>query len=447
MTNAFTPHSVCTPTRYALLTGRYCWRTRVREGVLAGYGKSLIPKERMTLASLLHAHGYRTGAFGKWHVGIDWVPVEGDPGDFHWGTQVRAKGVIGMLSRRVDHGKPVTLGPTHLGFDTCFITPSNNSRIPVFIRDDRVIGSPERDETGLMRDPAVRRDTVDDRFVDEAVAFLKDCRANHADQPFLLYLPLNAAHNATEAPARFLGKSGDRERGDRCLWVDESVGKMLDALGAAGVEDDTLVIFTSDNGPLAPSVWNHKRWAYDFITSPHAPAGPYRGYKTDAWDGGFRVPFLVRWPGAIESGRTHDGLLSLSDMLATFAALVEQDLPEWAGEDSVNQLPALLGESDESLRDTLITQSYTGVLSVRDGPWKLILDTKGSGGSETATPGFEPLIQGGPWEFGALRTGQLYNIEEDPYETMDLFEAKPEIVGALIELLTTAMDSGRTRPS
>ena len=121
--NAFTPHSVCTPTRYALLTGRYCWRTHVREGVLAGYGQSLIPKGRVTLGSLFKSKGYRTAVVGKWHVGLDWVPVEGDPGDWHWGTQVRAKGVLGQISKRVDHRQPIALGPLDLGFGSLFYQP------------------------------------------------------------------------------------------------------------------------------------------------------------------------------------------------------------------------------------------------------------------------------------------------------------------------------------
>ena len=436
-TNAFTPHSVCTPTRYALLTGRYCWRTHVREGVLAGYGKSLIGRGRMTLASLLKRHGYRTGAFGKWHVGLDWVPVEGDPGDFHWGTQVRGKGAVAAVSLRVDHSRPVTLGPTDIGFDTCFITPSNNTRIPVWFRDDRVVGSPKRDKTGLMRDPGVQRDKVDDVFVKEAIAFMEDCAKNHKDRPFFVYLPLNAAHGATQPPARFKGKSGDGLRGDKCLWVNESVGKMLDALERLGAAEDTLVIFSADNGPIAP-----KGYKPD---TPHRAAGPYRGYKTDAWDGGCRVPFLARWPGRIKAGRTHDGLLCLTDMLATFASLVGEDLPKWAGEDSINQLPALLGKTKDSLREDLITQSYTGVLSVRRGPWKLIIDTEGSGG-HTVTPGTEPVISGSPWEFAENTVGQLYHIVSDPYETTDLYGEHPELVAGMKQYLITAVNTGRTRP-
>ena len=438
-TNAHTPHSVCSPTRYALLTGRYAWRTWMREGVLAGYGRALIGPRRLTLASLLKECGYATGAFGKWHVGMDWQPVEGDPGDWHWGTQVRGRGVIGRLSRRVDHSRPVRNGPTGIGFDTCFVTPSNNTRIPVFVRDDRVDGNPRRDKNGLMRDPRVRRDTVDDLFVDEAIGFLDRHLSEKGDRPFFIYLPLNAAHGATKPPADLKGKSGDGERGDKCLWVDRSVGRMLEALDGKKLTRSTLVIFTADNGPISPH-----RYKPD---TKHRAAGPYRGYKTDAWDGGFRVPFVVRWPERVPAGATYGGLFCLTDVLSTLAALLGKELPRWAGEDGFSHLPGLLGrDGTPAPRDEVITQSYVGVLSVRKGRWKLILDTKGSGGHERATPGFEPLVMGPPWEILASRTGQLYDIEADPYERNDLFEKHPEEVAELKRLLQKRISDGRSRP-
>jgi arylsulfatase A-like enzyme len=443
--NAFTPHSVCTPTRYALLTGRYCWRTHVREGVLAGYGQSLIPKGRVTLGSLFKSKGYRTAVVGKWHVGLDWVPVEGDPGDWHWGTQVRAKGTLSQISQRVDHSKPIALGPLDLGFDYCFISPSNNSRIPVFVRDRRVVGSPERDETGLVRDPMVQRDSVDDIFVEKAISFIEDSQKRDNEQPFFLYLPLNAPHSATKAPKRFIGKSGVGLREDRCLWANESVGKILAALKRMQLEENTLVIFTSDNGPTSPRKWIHKTQSYVQLNSAHRAAGPYRGYKTDAWDGGVRVPLIARWPAVIKAGGTSESLFSLSDFVATFASLLDAPLPTWAGEDSFDQLACLLGRSQDSGRDHLITQSYTGVMSIRHGDWKLIVNTTGSGGSQKATPGFQPIVSGNPWTFSNLEVGQLYNLTKDPYEQNDLFASHPERVSQLSQKLQNYIDTGRTR--
>ncbi len=437
--NAFTPHSVCTPTRYALLTGRYAWRTWMREGVLPGYDKALIPPERLTLASLLKKHGYATGAFGKWHVGMDWQPIKGDPGDWHQGTQTRARGVVAAIGQRVDHTKPVLGGPTALGFDTFFGCPSNNTRIPVFMRDDRIDGTAAPDATGLMRDERVQRDSVDEFFLKEATAFVDAHQRKRDGRPFFVYLPLNAAHGATRAPEELQGKSGDGSRGDKCLWVDRSVGRMLEVLDERGLTENTLVIFTADNGPIAP-----RRYMED---TRHKAAGPYRGYKTDAWDGGCRVPFAARWPGHIREGSTQNGLLCLTDMIATIAALLGDELPQWAGEDSLNQLPALLGGNpDVPIRDQMITQSYVGVLSVRKGPWKLILDTKGSGGHKDATPGFEPLVQGPPWELDMSQVGQLYNIEKDPYEQNDLYDKHPQVVTGLTTWLIQQVKNGRSRP-
>jgi arylsulfatase A len=391
----------------------------------------------MTLGSLLQDHGYRTGVFGKWHMGMDWEPVPGDPGDWHWGTQVRAKGVLELISGRVDHSKPLRVGPTRIGFDQAFVTPSNNTRIPVFVCDNRVDGTPEFDENGLMRDPRVQRDTVDDVFRAEAVKFIDHHLADHDGRPFFLYLPLNAIHGTTVAPKRFEGASGDGFRSDKVLWVDESVGVILATLDARGLTQNTLVFFSADNGPIAPKSYNPK--------TKHRAAGPFRGYKADAWDGGFRVPFIARWPGRIEPGSTHEGLLCLTDMIATFSALLGEELPRWAGEDSVNQLPAILGETAASLRDELITQSEIGLLTVRKNGWKLILDTKGSGGHGKATPGFEPVISGLPWDVQSSVTGQLYHLDTDPCEQHDLYEGNPEKIKELQQLLIQRIAAGRSR--
>ncbi|MEM7143646.1 MAG: arylsulfatase [Verrucomicrobiota bacterium] len=436
-TNAHTPHAVCTPTRYSLLTGRYCWRTELREGVLPGYGKSLIRPNRLTLASLLKKHDYRTGVFGKWHLGLDWVPVEGDPGDWHWGTQVwmNAKPAIALIGDRIDHSKPPTVGPKQLGFDRAFITPSNNTRVPVFFRDDRVDGSPAKDNEGTMRDPRVQRDTVDDFHVKEAIAFLEEWQTDHADNPFFLYLPLNAIHAATNTPKRFKGKTKDGLRGDKALWLDESIGKIFAALERLNTLDDTLIIFTSDNGPIPPTRYNPD--------SPHRAAGPYRGYKSDALDGGCRVPFLVRWPGHVKPGTVSDNLLSLSDVIATFAALVDEPLPEWAGEDSVNQLPVLLGQTDTPVRSHLITQSNAGAMAIRSADWKLILGTEGAGGIKT--PDAQPIVITQPWAFEPTPAAQLYNLKDDPYEQNDLYDSHPEQAKKLHNLLKEQIWSGRSR--
>ncbi|MCF7849463.1 MAG: arylsulfatase [Kiritimatiellales bacterium] len=438
-TNAHAPHAVCTPTRYSLLTGRYCWRSFLREGVLPGYSRALIAPNRMTLATLLRQKGYQTAAFGKWHIGLDWQVIEGDPGDFHFGSQLHGPGAgkaIATVSQRVNHSAPIKGGPVDLGFDTFFGTPSNCTRIPVFIRDRNVIGSPARDKTGQMVDPELRRDTVDDRHVDEAIKNIEAVAKK--ENPFFVYLALNAIHGAVKCPHEFLGKTGISERTDKCLWLNKSVGRVLDTLDRLNLADDTLVIFTSDNGPFAARGNDLKKG--------HDASGPYRGFKTDAWDGGTRVPFIVRWPGKVKAGTTTDTLLCLTDIMATLAAVTGQPLPPWAGEDSFNQLPAWIGEETTPARDGMITQSYTGILAIRRGKWKLILDTLGSGGFPRYSLEVQQHATMSPWRPDMSEVGQLYDIEEDPYETDNVYEQHPELVQVLELQLRTYINDGRTRP-
>jgi arylsulfatase A len=436
-TNAHAPHAVCTPTRYSLLTGRYCWRTYLREGVLPGYGKPLIPPSRTTIASVMKSQGYATAAFGKWHIGLGWKPIKGDPGDFHFGSHLHGPGGgegLAKVSRRVDHSAPIAGGPIELGFDSFFGTPSNCTRIPVFIRDDRVINNPKRGKSGLMTDPAVDRQTVDDLYVDEAEKFIKS--SVKSGKPFFVYLALNAAHGAVLPPNRFIGTTGIGARADRVPWVDESVAKIRKILAAAGVDDNTLIVFTSDNGPK-----------YDKKEIPkhdHDSSGPFRGYKTDVWDGGTRVPFIAHWPGKIEPGTVNNNLLCLTDILPTTAAIVGAKLPKWAAEDGVDQGAQFFDPKSTPHRESLITQSYVGILSIREDKWKLIFDTQGSGGFYKYSAEVEPMDTMAPWRVDLSRSGQLYDIEADPYEQSNLYNKQPSVVKRLTAKMRNAIVSGRT---
>ena len=251
-TNAHTPSSVCTPTRYGLLTGRYPWRSYLKKEVLPYYAPALITADRTTIASYLKSRGYRTAGFGKWHLGLDWTPVEGDPMNWrsHWNTRdIREAARVG---KGIDHEKPFKNSPIDIGFDTYFGTPSNCGRLPFFIEDNRVVGQPRRDQKGMMRDPACARDKVDDIYVAKAIDFMetheKQHEKQHEDRPFFIYLPLNAIHGAVAVPKRFTGKNGMSNREDKILWANESVGKILTALDRMKLTDDTLLIFTTDNG-------------------------------------------------------------------------------------------------------------------------------------------------------------------------------------------------------
>ena len=437
-TNAHAPHSVCTPTRYSLLTGRYCWRTYVREGVLPGYAKPLIPPTRVTIASALKGQGYATAAFGKWHIGLGWKPKEGDPSDYHFGSQIHGPGAnaaLVSLSERVDHTASIEGGPLALGFDTFFGTPSNCTRIPVFMRGNQIINEPMPDKTGLIRDPTLFRDTVDDLYVVETKKFIET--AVEKNEPFFVYLALNAAHGAVLPPKRFVGKSGIGPRGDRCLWVDESVDKISRFLDGAGISENTLVVFTSDNGP---------KFTKKELADGHDASGPFRGYKTDAWDGGSRVPFIVRWPGKVPANEVNDNLMSLTDLMPTAASIAGASLPEWAAEDGIDQSAQFLDANAEPVRHSMITQSYTGILSIRRDNWKLIFDTLSSGGFYKYSDAVESTSVMAPWRMDLSQTGQLYNLAEDPYEQTNLYEEKPAKVTALTEEIQKAINSGRSEP-
>jgi arylsulfatase A len=419
-TNAHTPSAVCTPTRYGLLTGRYPWRSYLKQKVLSYYCPALITSDRVTVASYLKSQGYRTAGFGKWHLGLDWTPVAGDPMNWrsHWET--RDVDEMALVATGIDHTQPFGNSPVDIGFDTYFGTPSNCTRLPFFIQDNRVVGEPRPDDKGMMRDPACARDKVDDLYVAKAIAFIEAHEKNDQDSPFFVYLPLNAIHGAVSVPERFKGRSELDYREDKILWANESVGKVLAALDRLNLNDDTLVIFTTDNGPLNSVVAREKG---------HLGAGPYRGFKTNTWDGGTRVPFLVRWPGHISPGGVTDNLIGLIDVLTTVAAICGEPLPDGAGTDGVNQLPALLQKKNDIVeRPAMVTHSYLGFFAIRQGKWKAIWGTKWSGGHESENYG-PPPPEGTPPDDPAI--GQLYDIRADPFETKDLWEQRPEVVERL----------------
>lgn len=440
-TNAHAPSSVCTPSRYGLLTGRYAWRTRLKEGVFYGYCRHLIDPQRTTLASLLRSRGYTTACIGKWHVGMDWVPLEGDAGDWPEGTAVRGR-TGHEIGRRVDFTQPVRNGPNSVGFDlffgtaacsTCnspyvFIENDRPIRRPVWMKKEGVAGTP------VFMDPDWVHETVDDTYAERAAAFVENQVKSRPDDPFFLYLALSAPHAPWRAAAAAVGGSGDGPRGDMCVWVDQSIGKVCDTLERLGIEDNTLLIFSSDNGapvssadrPLMTGRWSN-----------HRENGPYRGYKTDIWDGGSRIPLIARWPNQIPAGILTDVEFCLTDVLATFGSLTGVELPEDAGEDSFDLLPAFFGEAPPRQRDNLITHSYTGVYSIRIDNWKLILDTRGSGGDRAVTPDWEEVVPGSP--------GQLYDLSEDPYETVNLWDDRREMILRLTYRIQQYKATGRSR--
>jgi arylsulfatase A len=415
-TDAHTPSAVCTPTRYGLLTGRYCWRTGLKRGVLNGYSPALIEAKRLTLPSLLKRQGYVTAGFGKWHLGL---------GD----------------SPKTDFTKALRPGPCSVGFDTFFGIPASLDMPPyLFIDNQGVLEA----ATETIADSAMRRNNgggfwrggaiaphfkhaeVLPAITDRAVKF---CRKQSADKPFFLYLALTGPHTPWMPTEDFRGKSKAGFYGDFVAQVDASVGRVLKALDDAKLSDNTLLIFTSDNGahwlPADIEKWGHR--ANDGL----------RGQKSDLWDGGHRVPFIVRWPGRVTEGGTSKELICLTDVLATVAEVVGVKLPADAGEDSFSILPVLRGEKrDRPIREAIVHHSGDGTFAIRQGAWKLAT-ALGSHGFSVPRD-----IKPKPGE----AKGQLYNLDDDPREQKNLWLEKPEMVARLTALLDRYKREGRSRP-
>jgi arylsulfatase A-like enzyme len=409
-TDAHSPSAVCTPTRYGLLTGRYAWRTRLKNGVLWGYSPPLIEPGRTTLASLLQAQGYETAAIGKWHLGLGWPTRERmDFGD-------RAEPAADPLA--IDYSRPFTAGPLTVGFGSFFGIPASLDMVPyLFIENDRVVCPPtnrvagsahqRQGGGGFWREGPIASGFSHEgclpELIDRAQRFLG---RQSKRRPFFLYLPLTAPHDPWVPVASFRGRSGAGAYGDFVAQVDAGVGEILRTLKERGLDRNTLVMVTSDNGA---------HWPPDDIARlGHRANGPWRGQKSDLWEGGHRVPLWVRWPGKVKPGSTSDALVCLTDLLATVADILAVPLAAHAGEDSRSFQPALRGRRDAGRRD-LVMHSIRGEFAVRRGDWKLV-DTPGSGGWSRGSEGESP---------------QLYNLRDDPRETRNLAADQPVRVAEL----------------
>ncbi|MHC4460256.1 MAG: sulfatase family protein [Planctomycetota bacterium] len=421
-TDAHSPSAVCTPTRYGVLTGRYCWRTRLKRGVLNGYSPCLTDTGRMTVASLLKQYGYATACIGKWHLGLG-------------------------SDRRTDFSKPLVPGPNALGFDYFYgISASLDMPPYCYIENDRVVKEPtlmveagEAGRDGWWRKgpiaPGFKHVDVMPNLTEKAVGYIDRHAASFGKSPFFMYFALPAPH-CPIAPADFVkGRSQAGGYGDYVVEVDWTVGEVMKALERNGLAKNTLIIVTSDNG--SPGRTKIKRAPYSIIELfGHYPSGNLRGIKADIWDGGHREPFIARWPARIRAGSTSDELICLTDLLATCAAIVGAKLPNNAGEDSDNILPALLSKKmDKPIREAVVHHSVSGMFAIRQGKWKLILG-RGSGGF-SKPKNYKPK-PGEP-------KGQLYNLEDDLAETNNLWAQNPEIVQRLTDLLEKYKKQGYSR--
>jgi arylsulfatase A len=435
--DAHSPAALCTPSRYGLLTGRYCWRTRLKKGVILGYDETpLIEKGRSTIASVLKEQGYGTACFGKWHLGLNWQTKNGyeiQNDSDKWMNNP----VLSENEKNIDFSKPVSGGPVELGFDYFFgslgCTTSDppycyieNNRIPVIPTEQnpsKYNGLPGFVPGAWSND--FNLEEVDVVFTNKAISFMDNQIEEKPGNPFFVYLALSSPHNPFLPPDFTAGKSKEGPRGDLVMVVDWSVGKIMEFLKQKGIENNTLLIVTSDNGAVKGA-------------KGHLSGGKFRGYKSNIWEGGHRVPFIARWPGRIAPGTSSEEVISLTDMFASFSSLVSRPVADNEGEDSYDVLPAILGEKSEENKDAArIFHSGSGVFAVRKGDWILIQGTSGSGassGTGAGSPNINP---------DSLRTiGQLYNLAQDPYQNNNVCKVHP----ALRDSLTAIIENIKNQP-
>jgi arylsulfatase A-like enzyme len=445
-TDAHSPATVCTPSRYSLMTGQMAFRVpnggRVFDGI---GGPSLIAPGRLTLPGMLRANGYATACVGKWHVGLTFFDKAGAP--------VRGNGIEAV--QRVDFSRRIEGGPVDHGFERFFGTACcpTTDWLYAFIENDRVPVPPAGpiDKSPLPKNPYANdcragliapdfpMEEVDLVFLRKSREFLEQHVRQSPGKPFFLYHAAQAVHLPSFAAPQFKGKTNAGPHGDFIHQLDWVVGELLSTLENLGVADNTLVIFTSDNGPETTSVI-HMRADHG-----HDGARPWRGVKRDNWEGGHRVPFIVRWPGKVKAGTVSSQLTSLTDVMATVAAIIGAELPDNAAEDSFNLLPAWRSEDNAPIRPYLVTQAFSGArtLSIRRGPWKY-LDHPGSGGNRYETdPGLKPFILP---DTAPDAPGQLYDLQADPGETTNLYFKRPEIAKELKALLDASKHAGRSTP-
>lgn len=433
-TDAHSGSSVCTPTRYGVITGRYAWRSKLQTGVLGGLSPRLIEPGRLTVADMLKARGYTTHCVGKWHMGMDWVRT-GDVSELSIETPEQVN--------HVDYTRPITNGPTSVGFDTYFGISASLDMVPYcFIENDRVAANPTETMKLVMNkggpvsytregpgSPGFRGEDVLPAITQRAVKIIHQKAGKGG--PFFIYMPLNSPHTPILPEEKWRGKSGISLYADYVMATDDALGQVMRATEESGIARDTLIIVTSDNG-CSPSADYPK-----LATFGHNPSANMRGHKADIYDGGHRVPFIVRWPAKVKEGRTSTQLVCLTDFMATAADILDVKLPDNAAEDSFSFLPALLGESGPAARQSVVHHSIQGAFALREGDWKLEL-CAGSGGWSDPRPG-------SPGEKGLPDT-QLYHLASDIGEKTNLQAGKPEIVTKMTAQLKKIIADGRSTP-
>lgn len=435
--DAHTPSSVCSPTRYGVLTGRYAWRSRLKNGVLWGYSRSLIEPGRETVASLLKKQGYATAAVGKWHLGLQQ-------------TDETVKAPIPAASEilpedhphAVDYSKPLSPGPNSVGFDYFFGIPASLDMNPyVYVENDRLVeeATNEIERSAHRRQggggvwrggkiaPSFKHIDVLPRITEKATEWLGK---QSGEKPFFLYFPLSAPHTPWVPTEEFMKDSKVGYYGGFVAQVDWVVGQVLKTLDDRGIAENTMIILTSDNGSHWP-VSDVEKWN-------HAANMHYRGQKADIWEAGHRVPFLVRWPGRVAEQSTSDKTVCLTDFMATAAEITDATLPDSSAEDSFSLLSELTARKSgtTTARPPVVHHSLGGTFAIRQGNWKLVVDNLGSGGFSSPR-----VVKPKPGE----PAGQLYDLSRDPSEKKNIYQQNAEIVDDLRTRLDAIRSNGTSR--
>ena len=417
--NAYATGSVCSPTRYALMTGRYYWRTSVKDGkVLPGNGPLHIETNRVTLASLLKQNGYRTAAVGKWHLGLG-------------------------LAAKTDFNAPLTPGPLSVGFDYFFGLPANiGNPPPIYVENEKMLerkgGTPEPSENETQKQKKNFAAPADPSAVEVMPMLVKKCVQwinDNKSRPFFLYFAPTTIHEPIAPTPNFTGSPFGRY-GDFIHELDWSVGEILKTLDQLKLADNTLVLFTSDNGGVA-----HEQ-------NPNAGAamkaglkinGILRGGKHDIWEGGFREPFLVRWPGKVPANTTCDDIVSMTDIAATLAGILKTKIPTGNAEDSVDVSNSWFGNGKPA-RDYIILQDASANYAIRQGDWKLIERE-----NAPTIPARNKKVAAAQAKKGTAGHDELYNLAEDPGETKDVAAKHPNIANRLRKQLAKTREQGFSR--
>ena len=437
-TDAHAGSSVCTPSRYNVLTGRYAWRSRLKRGIVWEWDGSLIEPDRLTAAEMLRQQGYRTACFGKWHLGWDWPTKDGrHPNEtlpFGEGAGAARK-AFGY--EMIDYSGRIGGGPVDRGFDSYFGVDVPNFAPYAWFQDDRLTEQPTAEKAPHLYGnegksvPGWEHHRMIPEFTRRAETFIREQGGKQRQgngNPFFIYFPLTSPHSPVVPNREFLGKSGIGSYGDFICEIDWLVGRITGALEEAGIRDNTLIIFTSDNGP-ENRVKDDEGAYIRAKEKGHYSMGPYRGIKRDIWEGGHREPFIASWPDVIPSGSVCGQLVGLGDFMATCAEITGTALPDGAGGDSISMLPLLKGETETPTRMLAVHHSVSGKFAVRVKDWVLIDDPPGGDNEE---PDWFRMERG---YADADLPGELYDLKTDAPERINMYRQRPDIVRELKELL------------